>query len=249
MNGELIPSEGGRIEFGSFRSPEQHIKEARAVAEAFRKEARRLQLFKRIGESDHLLVEGWQLLASLYHVTASIQSTRYIEIGDAHGWEATAEAIFVPTGQKISSADGMVLDDEDKWGMVSKYEWVDNKKKKVGDVAKPLQQLRSMAQTRAQSKVLSNLLKFVARMAGFATAPAEEMSEESFSPPPTAKQTEGNVISDAQAKRLFAIAKSAGKTDEQVKAVIRFFGFEHTNEITRDKYEAICAELMKSENQ
>src|SRR6516165_10480265 len=57
---ELIPSEG-QIEFGSFRSPEQHLKEAQAVAAAFAKEARRLQLYKRIGESDHLLVEGWQL--------------------------------------------------------------------------------------------------------------------------------------------------------------------------------------------
>jgi hypothetical protein len=244
---ELIPSEG-QIEFGSFRSPEQHLKEAQAVAAAFAKEARRLQLYKRIGESDHLLVEGWQLLASLYHVTASIQSTRYIEIGDAHGWEATAEAIFVPTGMKISSADGMVLDDEDRWGMVSKYEWIDGKKKKVGDVAKPLQQLRSMAQTRAQSKVLSNLLKFVARMAGFAATPGEEMSDESFTPP-APKQTEGNTITEAQAKRLFAIAKNSGKSDEEIKAVLQHFGFAHSKEITRDRYDAVCTELMKSEGQ
>jgi hypothetical protein len=195
-----------------------------------------------------LLVEGWQLLASLYHVTASIQSTRYIEIGDAHGWEATAEAIFVPTGMKISSADGMVLNDEDKWGLVAKYEWIDGKKKKVGNVAKPSQQLRSMAQTRAQSKVLSNLLKFVARMAGFAATPGEEMSDESFTPP-TAKQTEGNTISDAQAKRLFAMAKSNGKTDEQIKAVIQSFGYERTAEIRQDRYQEICAELLKGEQQ
>jgi hypothetical protein len=245
---ELIPSEG-QIEFGSFRSPEQHLKEAQAVAVAFAKEARRLELYKHIGESDHLLVEGWQLLASLYHVTASIQSTRYIEIGDAHGWEATAEAIFVPNGMKISSADAMVLDDEDRWGMVSKYEWQNGKKVKVGDVAKPLQQLRSMAQTRAQSKVLSNLLKFVARMAGFAATPGEEMGDESFTPP-TAKQTEGNTITDAQAKRLFAIAKSNGKTEEQIKAILQHFGFASSREITRgDKYDAICAELNKGEQQ
>ena len=244
---ELIPSEG-QIEFGSFRSPEQHLKEAQAVAAAFAKEARRLQLYKRIGDSDHLLVEGWQLLASLYHVTASIQSTRYIEIGDAHGWEATAEAIFVPTGMKISSADGMVLDDEDRWGMVSKYEWIDGKKKKVGDVAKPLQQLRSMAQTRAQSKVLSNLLKFVARMAGFAATPGEEMSDESFTPP-APKHTEGNTITEAQAKRLFAMAKQTGKTDEQIKAVIQSFGYERTAEIRQDRYQEICAELLKGEQQ
>jgi hypothetical protein len=244
---ELIPSEG-QIEFGSFRSPEQHLKEAQAVAVAFAKEARRLELYKRIGESDHLLVEGWQMLAAMYHVTASIQSTRYIEIGDAHGWEATAEAIFVPTGMKISSADGMCLDDEDRWGMVSKYEWIDGKKKKVGDVAKPLQQLRSMAQTRAQSKVLANLLKWVARLAGFASTPGEEMGDESFRPP-APKQTEGNTITEAQAKRLFAIAKNSGKSDEQVKAIIVFFGFAHTKEITRDKYDAICSELMKAEQQ
>jgi hypothetical protein len=142
----------------------------------------------------------------------------------------------------------MCLDDEDRWGMVSRYEWQNGKKVKVGDVAKPLQQLRSMAQTRAQSKVLSNLLKWVARLAGFAATPGEEMSDESFTPP-APKQTEGNTITEAQAKRLFAIAKNSGKSDEEIKAVLQHFGFGHSREIVRDKYDSICSELMKSEGQ
>jgi hypothetical protein len=245
---DLIPSEG-QIEFGSFRSPEQHLKEAQAVAAAFAKEARRLQLYKRIGDSDHLLVEGWQMLAAMYRVTASIQCTRYVEYGDAHGWEATAEAIFVPTGQKISSADGMCLDSEDQWGRVSRYEWQNGKKVKVGDVAKPLQQLRSMAQTRAQSKVLSNLLKWVARLAGFAATPGEEMTDDGGFTPPAPKQTEGNLITEAQAKRLYAIAKSSGKSDDEIKAIMAHFGFQHSREITRDKYDSIVEEITKSEQQ
>ena len=251
MSSELIPLETQQlVEFGSFRSPDQAMKEAQAVAQVFQREARRLNLYKKIGESEHLLVEGWQMLAALYRVTASIASTRYVELGDAHGWEATAEAIYVPTGQKISSADAMCLDDEDKWGMVSKYERQEGKKTKVGDVAKPLQQLRSMAQTRAQSKVLSNLLKWVARMAGFSATPAEEMHDAAPAyTAPKPKDTEGNVISEAQSKRLYALAKQSGKSDEALKAILGHFGFAHSKEITRDRYDAVCAEVMKGENQ
>ena len=51
----------------------------------------------------------------------------------------------------------MCMDDESKWS------------------DKPLFQLRSMAQTRAQAKALRNVLAWVVVMAGYAPTPAEEM--------------------------------------------------------------------------
>lgn len=51
-----------------------------------------------------------------------------------------------------------------------------------------------------------------------------------------------------QAKRLFAIAKEAGRTDEEVKAHLLGLGIKSSLEVTADKYEEICRALgQKSE--
>jgi hypothetical protein len=251
----VAPSEAQLIEFGSFRHPETVLKEAELVARTFAKRAEGLQLYKTIGPSKHLLIEGWQTLAAMYRVTAGVVEDRYIEIGDAHGYEATAEAIYVPTAQRISMAKAMCLSDEENWGLRPKYEWRNGpngrEKVKVSDTPTPLQQLRSMAQTRACSKVLSNLLKWVARMGGFAGTPAEEMTEPGAQEDAHAQQRQRPnggapvVISEAQAKRLYALGHSAGKSRDEVGIVVANFGFRDAADITRDKYEAICNEVMK----
>lgn len=246
--------QGGMVEFGSFRNPEVALKEAELVAQAFKKRAESLQLYKQIGSSKHLLIEGWQMLASMYRVTASITSTKFIDLGSVTGWEANAVAIHVPSGQQISSADAMCLSDEENWGPRPQYEWREKQggggreKVLVGTVPTPTQQLRSMAQTRAISKVLSNLLKFVARMAGYAGTPAEEMTGDEHHSggvsQPGRKSESGPTISEAQAKRMFALSKQAGKSNEEVAAILKKFGFEKSAEVTRDKYEAICAAIQ-----
>ena len=48
-------------------------------------------------------------------------------------------------------------------------------------------------------------------------------------------------ISEAQAKRFFAIAKGAGKTDADIKAYLKeTLSIEHTADILKDKYDAVC---------
>jgi len=69
-------------------------------------------------------------------------------------------------------------------------------------------------------------------------APPQRKSD---SAPPAAN---GNCISDAQAKRMFAISKGCGLDNEQVRKLINGFGFEHTREITRDKYEEIINRIQ-----
>lgn len=50
-----------------------------------------------------------------------------------------------------------------------------------------------------------------------------------------------NMISSAQAKRFYAIAKSNNKSDDEIKAYMREnCGAERTEFIPRDKYEAAC---------
>jgi hypothetical protein len=103
----------------------------------------------------------------------------------------------------------MCLSDEENWGMIPKYEWKDeldangkkiwvegkNGKKgyfkgtkvQVGSVAKPLFQLRSMAQTRACAKALRSIFAWVVVLAGYKPTPAEEMTGHEFDDQPEPK--------------------------------------------------------------
>jgi len=63
-------------------------------------------------------------------------------------------------------------------------------------------------------------------------------------PSKTESQKEDNPISEAQRKRFYAIAKSTGATDEQIKEwLYREYGFESTRDITRSLYEEICTRV------
>lgn len=255
MSTELIPIENRSVEFGSLRSPEQTIREIRQLADAFGPEARKRGDFKKIGDSQHLMIEGWQLLGWMCRLSASIESTEPIQIGDAHGFKAIATVIKVSDGLIVSRAEAICISSEDKWGMISKYEWQHGKKVKVGDVQKPLHQLLSMAQTRAMSKAFSNVLKHIAKGAGFAVTAAEEMEEPpappraSASSPPRDQEAGVDTITEAQATRLYGLAKQYNRSQQEMKAILQCFGFDHSSKITYDKYDAICAEVMKGENQ
>ena len=52
-------------------------------------------------------------------------------------------------------------------------------------------------------------------------------------------------ISEHQAKRLYAIAMKAGWNDEDIHECIKLYGYEHTKEIARKDYEAICTDLER----
>jgi len=151
--------------------------------------------------------EDWCFIGKFYGVTVRIVRDSYVEFGTAKGFEAEAEAVLTSTGQVVGRALMMCLDDEENWGAVPKYEWQDvldsegkkiweeklikgkmkklprSVKVKVGEVKKPLFQLRSMAQTRASSKVLSMIFKFIPVLASkggkrVSGTPAEEASED-----------------------------------------------------------------------
>jgi phage recombination protein Bet len=68
-----------------------------------------------------------------------------------------------------------------------------------------------------------------------------DVDTESDAPPkPPVRQP---TITQAQAKRLWTVAKSSGWTEPDVKALYQRHGFDHTASITRDRYDAILAEL------
>jgi hypothetical protein len=261
----VLNAAGEMVELRTNRKPETVLAEAAMVSKALAKYAHEHQLYKQIGPSKHLQVEGWQMCGAMYRVATKLIEDRYIDLGNGvRGYEATAAAVYVPTGTEVGRATAMCLSDEENWGLRPKYEWKEGQggrrvKQQVGMVAVPLQQLRSMAQTRAQSKVLSGLFKWVAKIGGFAGTPAEEMTgnesgEDTPPSEPQRKQSQGNggssggdVISEAQGKRLFAIAKQNGFDNDRYGAFLKQFGYERTTDIKKSDYERMVAEVQRGD--
>jgi hypothetical protein len=138
------------------RAPEIVLQEAAKAAQALRDVIESKPNKVVINNKTYLTFEDWQTLGRFYGVTVAARATSYIEQGRARGYECHAEAIR-GDGQVIGAAQAMCMDDESKWS------------------DKPLYQLRSMAQTRAQAKALRGVLAWVAVMAGYNPCPAEEM--------------------------------------------------------------------------
>lgn len=263
MANEIVQWEQpGSSDLSLSRPAETTLKEAEMVAGPWGRKVESLQLYKKISESKHLYIEAWQMLAAMYRVTARVRETRYVEMGEVKGYECVAEAFHMPTGQVISTAEAMCLNDEDKWGPRTKYEYINGQRTATGYVPTPLQQLRSMAQTRACSKVLSNLFKWVARMKGYQGTPAEEMTGHEYedlpqAPPLPQRKSQqpassgnGDTISEAQTKRMYAIARSEAGLDENgYREFLRSFGYENSRDVKKADYEKMVAELQKPDAQ
>lgn len=254
-----------QVEFGRFRRPEEVIDEAAHVARVFQTKMLAIKdgagepiLFRMFGNSRHITRPGWQLLGSMYRVTAGIVKTEYVEFGEAEGFEATAEAIYVPTGARISTADAMCTTDEPNWDT--------RPTKKDPQARVPLFQLRSMAQTRACSKVLSNLLSYVAIMAGCSGTSAEEMTgqpmmngqgqTQSTAQQPQRTQNGSGCITEPQVTRLFGLNKGAGRSREGLGVILANFGYSAPSDsadpvedaarlIKKGDFDKIQAEVMK----
>lgn len=180
-----------------WRPPETVLAEAKQAADAL---TRVISLKKnpvKFNGETYLEFEDWQTCAKFYGVTAKVEKTAFVQYSNVSGFEATAVAVD-RNGMEISRAESLCLNDEENWGMVKKYKWEDEldaggkkvwvpekngkkgyyKGKRVpdGEVAKPLFQLKSMAQTRACSKVLRQVFAWIVVLAGYQPTPAEEMT-------------------------------------------------------------------------
>jgi hypothetical protein len=70
-------------------------------------------------------------------------------------------------------------------------------------------------------------------------APARDTNQTTGEPVKAA----GALITDPQRKRMFALAGKAGLSKEASKTLISRYGFESSNDVTKDKYEEICKEI------
>lgn len=148
--------------------PMDQLNEARARAKVLVEVVKEQNLAKRFGNNPkpHVFVEGWQFLASQFGLIPEIEWTKELE----DGWEARAALRRLSDGAIISHGDAECRKTEGNWKNRDSYA------------------VRSMAQTRAVSKVCRIALSSVMVMAGFNATPAEEM--DGIHPEPPKSQDE-----------------------------------------------------------
>lgn len=244
-----------------YRDPELVLAEARRAAVALQNVLNQKKDPVIFNKQQYLEFEDWQTVAKFYGVSAKVVSTGFVDFGGVQGFEARAVAVVNATGVEISAADSMCLNDEERWRSRAVYEWRDGptgkrERVKVGEEPVPLFQLRSMAQTRACAKALRSVFAWVVVLAGYKPTVAEELT--GTEEPPAAAPVQqpqrkegpapaaGDVISEAQAKRFYAIYKGAGISDDDAQAyLLKEYGIEHSRDILKRDYDKIVAWAQK----
>lgn len=150
---EIVPI--GQVSIYQSTDAMEQLAEARERAKVLVEVVNEQGLAKRFGSNPkpHVFVEGWQFLASQFGLIPEIEWTKELE----DGWEARAALRRLSDGAVISHGDGECRETESNWKGRDSYA------------------IRSMAQTRAVSKVCRIALSSVMVMAGFNATPAEEM--------------------------------------------------------------------------
>ena len=230
------------------RAPELVLEEAKRAAKCLQDVISRKARPVRFNGEQYLEFEDWQTVARFYGITAKVVSTSSIDFGDVRGFEARAVAINTNTGEEVSAADSMCLNDEPNWR------------------SKPLFQLRSMAQTRACAKALRNVLSWVVVLAGYRPTPAEEMdgafqtsktpqpkpevkapARTGARPPEQPKEPQGDgMISANQRVEIFKAIEKTGKTKEDLRSFIYVVtGQESTKLIPKPLYKEVYSWASK----
>lgn len=237
----LLTEQRGLTLFGT-NDPSEVVDIAGKMAKPLRDVIEKQGLFSTISGRKHVRVEGWTLCGSMLGVFPVCVWTRQI----ADGWEARVEA-RLRDGSVVGAAEAQCTKTEATWNKRDDYA------------------IRSMAQTRATSKALRLPLGFIVAMGGYDTTPAEEMiverdAQRAAAAPPTVpapvrrpptaptaapqaprSPQQGPIITEAQARRFYAIWKGAGKTPEQVQEYLGTMGLNTDREMPKAVYEVACA--------
>jgi len=129
----------------------------------------------RMGPGLHPVIEAWQYIGQRAGVIARTVETRAIHnpvTGDFEGYSATAEVQRLDTGDIIGRAEQVCFADE----ILKRKDTGEIYRRWNDEEGKPSKHaIMGMAQTRAQSRALASVLRFLMEIAGIDGTPAEEM--------------------------------------------------------------------------
>lgn len=195
---EVVPASPGTL----FRTddPAEVLTRAQQTAAALMPVVRERRLAVKIQNKEYLTVEAWQTLGAMLGVTPVCEWTRPVE----RGWEARVLARTLD-GRTIGAAEAECLRDESRWRTADDYA------------------VRSMAQTRATSKALSSVLRFVATLAGVEGTPAEEMpqggAQRGSRATASARASAPRAVTAKQKGKINALLGEAGLSKDEAAAI------------------------------
>ena len=189
-------------------TPDAIINVAADVATKFADIVKRQQLYQRIGQRDHVLIEGWQTVGALVGVFAvkdgGVVELPWPELGplgerpEDPGREPPRSAPTWPTWDGARAAlarwehHRALIDARSEglaFGYKASFQAVNRAGQVVGwaeghcdrtersKVGIDNYALKSWPQTRGQSRALAAGLRFIVKLAGYATTPAEDMPD------------------------------------------------------------------------
>lgn len=248
------------------------LERARKLANQIGGLIREKSLSVEIQRREHIKVEGWCALGALVGVTPkteTVDEVRNPQTGAIEGYTATVVAVRVETGAEIGRATAGCFFDEEQ-----RTRDGDLRQRWLSDTGKPIRHaVMSMAQTRATSKCLGQVLRFIPVMAGFSGTPFEEM--DGFTASGGGDRREGNgrrpaprdggrrrpseapkagpndPITQPQQHRLWRKARdretAIGDESIPASAIVKYVFSRHnvesTSAVTRGIYDQICAEI------
>jgi len=157
------------------------VEAASAVAKALAPVIEERRLYKELGQSKHVYIEGWTTLGAMLGVAA--QELKVERLDEGRTYVAKVGLFRLSDGHMIASASAECGgDDEPDWILRPKYEWRDGPNGRervlVGETPIPAYARRSMAITRAAGKAFRLAFSWIMELAGYSPTPAEEMSED-----------------------------------------------------------------------
>lgn len=160
----LVPVSPAHVQLGTLEasSPEALVAGASEMATVLAGVIERQKLYVNIQGKRHVKVEGWTTLSTMLGCLPREIDTKALEDGS---YISTVELVRMSDGVAISRATAECGMDEQRWSGMPRYA------------------RRSMAATRATSKVCRQAFSWIIALAGFEPTPAEEMNFETARPP------------------------------------------------------------------
>lgn len=225
----VVEPQQGLMIFGT-QSPLGIITKATAIADALAPLIEKKKLYKVIGSKKHVYVEGWNTMLAMLGVFPSVEYSR--KIGEAPTSYESRVVLKHVSGVVVGAGEALCTSDESNWNAKDEF------------------QLKSMSQTRATGKAARLSFSWIMGLAGYEATPAEEVTEAGAEqkadpiPGPKAKTEDapqGDTISESQAKRFFAIAKGAGKSNDEINDYCGVkLGITRSSQMLKKDYEAAC---------
>jgi hypothetical protein len=159
-NGEIAITENHQpLTLIEQTDPAVIIEDATNIANQLADIIKQKKLYKRIGNKDHVYVEGWTTLGALIKVFPVLEYSKRLDREDEIIYESRVIAQTLE-GKVVGTGEALCSNKEGNWRGRDEYA------------------IKSMSQTRATSKALRIPLGWIMTLAGYSATPAEEMQED-----------------------------------------------------------------------